>query len=123
MLHEFHEQYIEEMLICGVDKPGTPLDKIKMTKNPKYDLGYYKKIVGGIQKFDPFCKVVARVNSENILADMNYVYLNNNKDIRGIFLLQNVYNWDGKNLFSAQVWGVKNISEDLINQYWLVDYV
>lgn len=123
MMHEFHEQYVEEMLICGVDKPGTPLDKIKMTKNPNYDLGYYKKIVGGIQKFEPFCRVVARLDCENTLADMSYIYLNNNKDVEGIFLLQNVYNWDGKNLFSAQVWAVKNMPEHLINQYWSIDHV
>ena len=123
MLHEFHEQYIEEMLICGVDKLGTSLDKIKMTKNPRYDLAYYKKIVGGIQKFEPFCKVVARLDCENILADMNYFYLNNKKDVEGIFLLQNVYNWDGENLFSAQVWAVKNMPKDLINEYWSMDCV
>ena len=123
MLHGFHQNYIEEMLICGVDKVGTPIDKIKMTKNPRYDLNYYKKIVGGFQKVKPFCKVIARIDQDNPLADMNFTYLNNNKDIDDIFLLQNVYNWDREDLFSAQIWGLKNISQKLINQYWATDYM
>ena len=118
-LHSFHELFVESMLLCGVDKPGAPLDEIKMTKNPKYNLKYYKKIVGGILKFAPLISVYCADAEDNILAEMHFTYLNDKKNIDGIFLTQNVYNWDNTNLFCAQVWQLKDVDLYYVNQHWL----
>ena len=119
LVHDFHERFVDKMLICGVDKPGTALDSIKMTKNPNYGLDYYKKIVGGLMKFDPNIYVCAINEQNNLLAEMFLTRLNDKKTINNVFLMQNVYNWEGTNLFCAQVWKLKNNDLLDLNNYWL----
>ena len=43
-IHSFHDKFVDCSLLTGVDKPEAKLDKIKMTKNPKFTLLYYKRI-------------------------------------------------------------------------------
>lgn len=127
-LHSFHDNYVETMLLCGVDKPGTPLDKIKMTKNPSFTMQYYKKVVGGLLKFQPEVYVSCIDELGTILAECTFTYLNDKKHVNSIFLLQNVYNWDSTSLSCAQVWRIKEpstlgaseIAENMcnINRYW-----
>ena len=50
---------------------------------------------------------------------MFFTNLNNGKDIDSIFLTQNVYRWDNTDLFSAQVWQVKDADLYYINSFWL----
>ena len=118
-LHVFHDLFVETMLLCGVDKPGTALDKIKLTKNPAYNLNYYKKVVGGLLKFPPNISVCCSDSYGEIIAEMFFTNLNNGKDIDSIFLTQNVYRWDNTDLFSAQVWQVKDADLYYINSFWL----
>ena len=118
-LHEFHDSFVETMLLCGVDHPGTALDKIKMTKNPKYGLDYYKKIVGGLLKFSPNIYTCCINESNDLLAEMYFTYLNDNKSVDGVFLLQNVYFWENSSMFCAQVWELRDVDLFSINNYWL----
>lgn len=118
-IHEFHEYFIETMLLCGVDKIGARLDEIKMTKNPKYNLKYYKKIVGGILKFPPELFVCAIDENNDLLAELMYFHLNDSKTIDDIFLLQNVYNWNGAaSHYCSQVWLLNKTNMCNIEQYW-----
>ena len=34
-IHTFHNAFVDCSLLVGLDEPNTPLDKVKMTKNPK----------------------------------------------------------------------------------------
>ena len=117
-LHGFHDDFVETMLICGVDLVGTPLEEIKMSKNPKYDMNYYKRVVGGILKFPPSIFVCAIDENSELLAEMFITHLNNNKDINDIFLLQNVYHWETANHYCAQVWLLNDSNMCNINHYW-----
>lgn len=118
-IHEFHDNFVETMLLCGADKLGTPLDEIKMTKNPKYDLKYYKKIVGGILKFPPSLSVCAIDENCELLAELTYFYLNDKKNIKDIFLLQNVYHWQGlSSHYCSQIWLLNKTNMCNIEQYW-----
>ncbi len=107
------------MLLCGVDEPGTSLDKIKLTKNPAHNLKYYKKIVGGLLKFPPSISISCIDQHQNLIAEMFFTHLDNGKDINGIFLTQNVYHWDGTDLYCVQVWSLKDIDLYYINNHWL----
>ena len=118
-LHDFHDSFVETMLLCGVDKPGTALNKIKMTKNPKYNLDYYKKIVGGLMKFSPNIYSCCINEDGELVAEMCFTYLNDEKYVDGIFLLQNVYYWENSDLFCAQVWQLRDIDLFNINNFWL----
>lgn len=117
-LHGFHDEFVETMLLCGVDLVGTALDEVKMTKNPKYDLNYYQKIVGGLLKVDPSVFVCAIDEEGGLLAEMFFTHLNNGKDINSIFLLQNVYNWETSSHYCSQVWSLNPTSTCNINYYW-----
>tara|TARA_B100000212_G_scaffold341984_1_gene326990 strand:- start:17941 stop:18357 length:417 start_codon:yes stop_codon:yes gene_type:complete len=118
-LHSFHDLFVETMLLCGVDEPGTSLDKIKLTKNPAHNLKYYKKIVGGLLKFPPSISISCIDQHQNLIAEMFFTHLDNGKDINGIFLTQNVYHWDGTDLYCVQVWSLKDIDLYYINNHWL----
>ena len=121
-LHSFHDEFVETMLLCGVDKVGTALDEIKMTKNPTYDLNYYQKIVGGLLEVEPSIFVCAIDENGELLAEMYYTYLNNGKDVDDIFLLQNVYHWENAAHFCAQVWSLNCSNMCNINHYWNETY-
>jgi hypothetical protein len=117
-LDGFHNEFVETMLLCGVDFAGTPLDEIKMTKNPKYDLGYYQKVVGGILKIDPSIFVCAIDDKGELLAEMYFTHLDDGKDINHIFLLQNVYQWENSAHYCSQVWNLNPTNMCNINHYW-----
>ncbi len=117
-LHGFHDRFVETMLLCGVDKPGTALDEIKMTKNPSFTMAYYKKIVGGLLKFQPEIYICCIDENYELLAECYLTHLDNKKDIDDIYLLQNVFNWDRTGLFCAQVWKLKENNMCNINRYW-----
>lgn len=121
-LESFHSLFVETMLLCGVDKVGTGIDQIKMTKNPAHGLDYYKKVVGGILEVEPSIFVCAIDEDGELLAEMYYTYLNNDKDIDDIFLLQNVYHWESSAHFCAQVWSLKEPNMCNINHYWNETY-
>jgi len=67
-IHSFHDKFVDCSLLTGVDKPEAKLDKIKMTKNPKFTLLYYKRIVGGLQKNKPL-SIIRSFNKEQLVAD------------------------------------------------------
>lgn len=117
-LHQFHDDFVETMLLCGVDAPGTALDKIKMTKNPNFSMPYYKKVVGGLLKFPPQIYVTAIDEFGEVLAECFFTHLNDSKLVNSIFLLQNVYHWESSDLFCAQVWQLKPENMCNINRYW-----
>lgn len=118
-LHGFHNDYVETMLLCGVDNLGTPLDEIKMTKNPNHDMPFYKRLVGGFLTLDPSVFSCGIDQNGELLAEMFFTYLNNGKDVRGVFLLQNVYHWESPDYYCSQVWSLKTNSLTEINNYWL----
>ena len=70
-------------------------------------------------KFDPNIYICAINEENNRLAEMFLTRLNDQKTINDVFLIQNVYNWDGTNLFCAQVWKLKNNNLLDLNNYWL----
>lgn len=117
-IHSFHDKFVDCSLLTGVDKPEAKLDKIKMTKNPKFTLLYYKRIVGGLQKNKPL-SIIRSFNKEQLVADCGIYYLNNDKDIDDFFFTQNVCNWNGSNKTCYQVWRLKKNNFKQINKHWL----
>jgi hypothetical protein len=89
-----------------------------MTKNPRYNMKYYKKIVGGLLKFQPLMKILAEDSNGQKLADCQITHLNDDKLIFDNFLVQKVFNWDGGDLMSTQVWKLKNKPIYCVKQYW-----
>jgi len=89
-----------------------------MTKNPKFQMPYFKKVVGGILKFDPGIYISCKDELDNLLAECFFFHLNDGKLLNDVFLLQNVYNWNASNLYCAQIWKLKPVSMCNINTYW-----
>lgn len=116
-IHTFHNAFVDCSLLVGLDEPNTPLDKVKMTKNPKFTLLYYKRIVGGILSNLPLVKI--KSFSDHILKSYCAIhYLNNEKDIDDFFYIQNVMNWAGTNQTCFQVWKLHYSSIFEINKHW-----
>lgn len=116
-LKDFHDEFVETMLLCGVDKPGKSLEEIKMTKNPNFNMSYFKKLIGGILKFSPAIEISCEQEG-HLLAECSFFRLNDRKQLDGIFLLQNIYHWDQSDLFCAQIWKLKATDISQINNFW-----
>lgn len=117
-IHQFHDQFVDEMLLCGVDLVGTPLGEIKMTKIHRYEMPFYQKIIGGLLEFPPdvFACAIDRKNS--LIAELFFTKLDDKKDMNEVFLLQNVYQWESDQYYCSQVWRLKNQSVKEIKEYW-----
>lgn len=117
-IHSFHDDFVDCSLLTGIDKPEAKLDEIKMTKNPKFTLLYYKRIVGGLLKHKPL-SIIKCLDEDKLIADCGIYYLNNQKDIDGFFYTQNVSNWNGSDKTCFQVWRLKENNFKNINKHWL----
>ena len=117
-LHSFHDKFVDCFLLTGVDESDKPLDKVKMTKNPKFSLLYYQRIVGGIMENNPIVSIKS-ISDKNLKAHCQIYYLNNDTDIEDFFYTQNVYNWQGTQKTCFQVWKLKFISILNMNNHWL----
>jgi len=119
-LKDFHDEFVETMLLCGVDKPGKSLEEIKMTKNPSFNMPYFKKLIGGILKFSPEIQISCEDELGNLLAECDFFHLNDRRQLDDIFLLQKIYHWDRSDLFCAQIWKLKATGISEINNFWRV---
>ena len=117
-LHLFHQNFVEEMLLCGVSDATASIDRVKMSKNPKYSIKYYKKIIGGLLKFEPLTSILARDSYGQKLAECTVNHLNDERFIFNNFLVQKVYKWEGSDSMSTQVWKLKNKPIYCLKQYW-----
>tara|TARA_Y100000589_G_C27097933_1_gene606784 strand:+ start:640 stop:1059 length:420 start_codon:yes stop_codon:yes gene_type:complete len=117
-VHRFHDEFVDEVLLCGVDLVGTPLDQIKMTKNYKYKIPFYEKIVGGLLKFPPDILACAIDRKNKLVAELFFTKLDNNADVIDTFLLQNVYQWESDKYYCSQVWKLRDSRLDEIKEYW-----
>ena len=116
-LHSFHDQYVDDWLLLGVSLNHTSLDSVKMTKNPKFKLLYFKRIVGGIMANKPLIKVL-NIKNEEILSSCEIFYLNNYSDIEDFYMLQKVYNWKHEGMCCQQVWQLKITNLFDANNHW-----
>ena len=118
-IRSFHEAFVEHPLLTGVDSPNLALDKVKMTKNPKFTLLYYKRIVGGIMAGFPLITIKS-FSKKTLRSYCAIHYLNNEEDIENFFYIQNVMNWGGTKKTCFQVWKLKSNSNLLeMNRHWL----
>lgn len=116
-IHSFHESFVDCSLLVGLDEPNTPLDKVKMTKNPKFTLPYYKRIVGGLLTELPLLTVKS-FSKDSLKSYCAVHYLNNEKDIDDFFYIQNVIDWAGTHKTCFQVWKLNYRSIFEINKHW-----
>lgn len=117
-IHSFHENFVKHFLLIGVDKKNTPLEEVKMTKNPAYSTLYFSRIIGGIQESPPLISV-KNFLKEKIVSNCVIYYLNNDQDIDNFYMTQNIYNWNGSNLVCFQVWEMKCYNLIELNDHWL----
>ena len=117
-IHSFHDKYSDCFLLIGIDAPNTPLDEVKMTKNPEYPLLYYQRIVGGIMSSSPLITIKS-FSKDNLSSHCAIYYLNNDQDIEDFFFTQNVCRWENTNQTCFQVWRLKYLSVFDMNDHWL----
>ena len=117
-LAEFHDLFVETLLLAGVAEDNVHLEKIKMTKNRNYSPKYFQKIVGGILKFPPSIEITCADKSGTVVK-CELTRLNDGKHINNIFLRQKVFNWGQKGISCTQIWRLKDVSMCTLNKYWL----
>jgi len=117
-ISEFHEKFVDCFLLTGLADEQTPLEEIKMTKNPKFTMLYYKRIVGGIMKHSPIFCAQSFISSK-LNASCNIYYLNNDKDIEDFFLYQRVGNPTTPDKILVSIWKMHFHALTEFNDFWL----
>ena len=116
-LKKFHEEFKAKALLCGMENVGDDIESIKFSKSPKFTLKYYQRIVGGFKNVPTFARVKSFSDS-GLNAECFFNYLNYDKHIDNVFMLQNVMNWAGTQKFCCTIWSLKSTSISNIKEYW-----
>lgn len=117
-IHSFHNSFVNCSLLTGISSPGTSIDKVPMSKNPKFTLLYYQRIIGGLLENEPLIKILS-INNNEVTANCGVYYLNNNKDIKDLFYRQDISNWEKTSKTCFQVWKLKKIDILKLNKHWI----
>ena len=117
-IDSFSEIYVDSFLLIGIDSPNTPLEEIRMTKNPSHSNLYYKRIINALKYINPF--VICESFLGNTLdSSCEIYYLNNYQDIEDFYMVHRVYNWEGTSNTSCQVLKLSKGYAFDMNNHWL----
>lgn len=117
-LESFHDLFVEQALITGISEKNTHIDEIPFSKNPKFTLPYYNKLIGGFTNNKPHA--LARLVKDNeIIIDCIFTEIKADEYINNTYMIQNVMNWSNKKNFCCQIWKLFEASTREINHFWL----
>ena len=116
-LNAFHDKYARYLLLNGVAQKGADLESIKMVKNPLAPPHYCRVVVGGFTRVRPNA-VVKLTEGRATNLECIFTYLNNDKELNCVFMMQNVMNWPQLGKFSCQIWCLSEISVSTIKEHW-----
>jgi hypothetical protein len=116
-LDQFHECFVDNVLLSGVCPNGSELDEIPFTKNSSYSLDFFKTLIGGFQKFKP--KLSCRlINKKRLELECLFYDFGSYDDIKHVYMIQNVMDWTSQETFSCQIWNLLLRDIDLIRSFW-----
>lgn len=119
-LDGFHDKYVYHVLLSGTAKKGQDLESIKMTKNPKVNDAWAKKVIGGLVNIKP--SVILRlVEDRQTRLECVITHLKSEKEhppVDCLCMIQNVIDWPQLDKFSCQIWYLGQTSVNEVKQYW-----
>jgi len=117
-LEEFHDLFVEQFLLGGVAKNNTHIEDIPFTKNPKFTLKYYEKIIGGLTNLKPSI-MVKLIQEEDLVIECFFTDIRIDEDINNVYMVQNVMKWNSEKHFCCQVWKLFDTDVESVNDFWL----
>ena len=113
-----HELFIECILLTGVCKNGSMLEKIPFQESETYSSECYKMLIYLMKTMKPnfSCRLLNKKRLE-----VECLFYDFSSDITGnqVYMIQNVIDWTSKKNFCCQVWMLQPevTTQDMID-YW-----
>ena len=117
-LRSFHDLFVEQALVTGVAEKNAHIEDIPFSKNPKFTLTYYRKIIGGLTNITPHV-LVRCIKEDEVIIDCAFTKIQVDEHINNVYMTQNVMNWTNKKNFCCQVWKLFDTSVKEVNHFWL----
>tara|TARA_B100000212_G_scaffold340807_1_gene322312 strand:- start:551 stop:946 length:396 start_codon:yes stop_codon:yes gene_type:complete len=100
-LEQFHENFVDDMIMTGTGKIGQNVEDVKMiTLDNGKEL--CEQMLGGMLKFKPFLHIRY---ADNILCN---VYALKNEIVEGVYMVQRVMNYPRRNYCLWSFWKCGN---------------
>ena len=114
---DFHDSFVEDILLSSVTPNGSSLDSIHFCENPNHDTLYYEILIAGMQAYTPkFCsRLIAedRMEVECLFYDFGEA-----EGIQHVYMMQNLMDWTGKDDFCCEIWSFKKPDIETLELYW-----
>ena len=115
-LDGIHDSYVYHLLLNGVAEKGQDLESIKMTKNPTVSKKYCERVVGGLVNLKP--QIILKLVEDKLTRlECIFTYVNDNKEINHLFMIQNVMDWPVLGKYSCQIWYLGETSLFQVTEY------
>lgn len=102
-LKSIHTKYVDKLVMCGVDAIGADIETIKMTRMFN-EIGYLKRVMGGMKQVKPGVHILLTDESSNTEAECFITYLDNQDDVKGTYMIQNIHNYPEAGKCLYQFW-------------------
>ncbi|MAR66757.1 MAG: hypothetical protein CL833_05840 [Crocinitomicaceae bacterium] len=117
LLKNFHEYFIDDLLMSGVGICGESMSDIFFDENDKYDSIFHNIIKKGVDYGYPSAK--SQLWKENILESECVFYdFGRGDGVKYIYMLQNTMNWTHSFDFNCSVFSLIEPDIDIIDNYW-----
>lgn len=117
LLKNFHEYFVDDLLMTGVGVCGYSMSGIDFEENEKYEHMFHEIIRKGVDYGTPNSK--AQLYKENILESECLFYDFGKADgVKYIYMLQNTMNWTHQFDFNCSVFSLIEPDINTIDNYW-----
>lgn len=104
--------------MCGVGAIDADIETIKMTRMFN-TMKYLKHVMGGMLKIKPSIQLLLVDDNNETEIECLVTVLNNNDDVSGVYMTQNVNNYPNRGQCLYQFWQFKdNFDVDIINNIY-----
>jgi hypothetical protein len=117
LLKNFHEYFVDDLLMTGVGVCGYSMSEIDFEESEKYDHIFHNIIKKGVDYGVPSSK--AQLYRENILESECLFYdFGKDDGVKYIYMVQNTMNWTHQFDFNCSVFSLIEPDIDTIDNYW-----
>jgi len=117
LLKNFHEYFVDDLLMTGVGVCGYTMSEIDFETSDKYDHMFHEIIRKGVDYGVPSAK--AQLYKDDILESECLFYdFGKDDGVKYIYMVQNTMNWTHQFDFNSSVFSLIEPDINTIDNYW-----
>lgn len=117
LLKNFHEYFVDDLLMTGIGIYSSSVDNISFEYNDKYETSFYNIIKKGIEYSEPKSK--AQLFKDDALESECLFYdFGQSHNLKYIYMVQNTMNWTHQFDFNCSVFNLIEPNLETIDIFW-----